>query len=523
MAGWVPWLTTDDGPIHQRLAAALRLDIEGGKVRPGVRLPTHRELARSLGTSIVTASRAYREAAEQGLVQGAVGRGTFVIAGGVQSSGSPGGRSRTHTPGEGRDAIGTGDVGGYGGLGSPAGPGGLGSPAGPGGYGSPAGPERPPGLGAGGRRAPGGRLGFVDLSANFVAAGAGDLGAAAAGGSAALMLGGLAYRYPPGGGGEHRAAGAAWARRGEWRPVADQVVVTSGAQHAILVTLAALARAGDPLFVEELTYPGVKAAARLLGLRLEAVPIDGEGLVPAALAARCAGGRGGSVFCQPSLHNPTSAVMSLARRREVVALARLHDLTLIEDGAYEFLLPGPLPPLAALAPERTCHITSGAKALLPGMRLGYLVAPEPLVPRLQAEVAASGLVAAPSLLDLATRWLRDGRARRLVEAKRREVARRQDVARTRLAGLDWASHQHSCHLWLTLPPPWQAAPFVEWARRRGVAVNAAPAFVAAPAASAPAAVRICLGAAAEARQLDAALAILADLLGAPPPPEDLVV
>ncbi len=503
MRGWTPWLAPEPGPLHQRLVAALRQDLAAGKLSRGTRLPTHRELARALGTSIVTASRAYREAAVQGLVQGTVGRGTYVTAATPQPG--PGGRALDGAGWE----LSVQPV-----LSARA------REVAP----DPPGPRLETGgaAAADGERSPAGQD-LVDLSANVIAVGAGELAMAAAGGGPETLWAGLRHRYPPGGGQEHRAAVAGWVRRAGWQPAASQVVVTSGAQHAILVALAALARAGDTLFVEALTYPGVKAAARMLGLRLAAVPIDGDGLVPAALADRCRGGRGGLVFCQPSLHNPTSAVMPLARRHALVEVARRLDLTLIEDAAYEFLLPEPLPPLAQLAPERTCHITSGAKALLHGLRAGFLVAPEPLVPRLQAEVAASGLVAAPSLLDLAAGWLRDGRAQRLVEAKRRAVALRQEIARARLTGFDWISHRLSCHLWLTLPPPWQTAALVEWARRRGVAVNAAPAFVADPEQAPPAAVRICLGAAAEPRQLDAALAILASLLSAPPPPEDLVV
>src|ERR1700687_3052142 len=82
MTMWQPRLTDAPGPLYRRVAAALREDVASGRLRPGTRLPTHRELARALKTTVVTASRAYREAAGWGLIRGEVGRGTFVLAAG---------------------------------------------------------------------------------------------------------------------------------------------------------------------------------------------------------------------------------------------------------------------------------------------------------------------------------------------------------------------------------------------------------------------------------------------------------
>ncbi|HYL06023.1 MAG TPA: PLP-dependent aminotransferase family protein [Thermoanaerobaculia bacterium] len=438
------------------MALALQEDVSAGRLQAGARLPTHRELARALKTTVVTASRAYREAADRGLVRGELGRGTFVApaAGGAPVS---------------------------------------------------AGPD------------------LIELTANFVTIRSGLPAAprpASAGGR--LFWEELERRYPPGGGAEHRSAGAAWVRRGTWAPRAAEVVVTSGAQHAILVALAALARPGGVVYAEALTYPGIKAAARTLGLELRAVAIDEQGLVPAALAEQCAGRQGGVLFCQPSLHNPTSAVMPEARRHELAALARQREMMVIEDAAYEFLLPDPPPALASLAPERTCYIVSCGKAFVPGLRVGYLISPEQLVPRLQAEVAATGLVAAPTLVDLATRWIVDGSASAIAAAKRREAQRRQEIAGAVLGAWKYASHPASSHLWLELPAPWSVGPFVEEARRRGVAVNPAAVFAADPAAT-PVAVRICLGPVAERDLLAEALARIAQILAAPPPPQEPVV
>jgi DNA-binding transcriptional MocR family regulator len=477
MTSWSPWLADIPGPFHRRLVAALQQDIAAGRLLPETRLPTHRALARALSTTVVTASRAYREAAALGLIHGTVGRGTFVAPRADAAAGTA-------------EDLAAASVAG-----------------------SPLAAEAAP---------------LLDLGANVIAAGADPAGTVPRPAVAALLWNGLAQRHPPGGASNHRAAGAAWLRRAGWEPRPAGIVATGGAQHAILVTLAALVRPGDRILVESLTYPGIRTAAQCLGLQLVPVPIDGDGLVPEALAALCAAGPAPSsppprlLLCQPSLHNPTSAVMPAERRRAIAAIARRHDLAIVEDCVYEFLLDDPPPPLAALAPERTCHIVSGSKALAQGLRLGYIAAPEPLVPALQAQIAATGLAASPSWLDLAAHWIATGAAHRLTTVKRQEARLRQQLARTCLHGLSWLSHPASSHLWLRLPPPWQAAAFVDQARRQGIAVNPAGPFAADPAA-APAAVRLCLGAVADRRQLEGALNRLAGLLAGPPPPEEPVV
>ena len=81
MNAWSPDLTQKQGPRYRAIADALSADLKSGRLQPGARLPTHRELARTLGVTVGTVSRAYAEAERRGLVQGEVGRGTFIRGG----------------------------------------------------------------------------------------------------------------------------------------------------------------------------------------------------------------------------------------------------------------------------------------------------------------------------------------------------------------------------------------------------------------------------------------------------------
>jgi DNA-binding transcriptional MocR family regulator len=449
-AGWVPRATEGAGPLYRRVADALQEEIASGRLVAGERLPTHRGLASSLGITVVTASRVYNEAARRGLIEGGVGRGTFVAT---------------------RAAVVVED--------------------------------QP----------------LVDLTASYIGMSAEVVGPEVAQAAAQLMWEQLPRRVPAGGAFEHRAAGAQWLSRDGFSPRPDQVVLTSGAQHGIVAALSALSRPSDTVYTEALTYPGIGAAARHLRLRLQPIPIDGEGLIPEELEARCKGASGGGVvYCQPTLQNPMSTVMSLERRQKLVAVARRCRLSLIEDNAYAFLCADAPLPLVALAPERTCSLFTCTKAFTIGLRVGFVVAPAPLVPRLEAEIAATCLLSTPSLVELVTRWILDGTAQRIVDAKRREVARRQEAVRRELADLVVRSHPSSSHLWLELPAPWRPAAVVDQARRNGVAISLSEPFIV-DQQGAPAAVRVCLGPVPERARLERALRTLGELLSSAPPPE----
>jgi DNA-binding transcriptional MocR family regulator len=142
---------------------------------------------------------------------------------------------------------------------------------------------------------------------------------------------------------------------------AEDVVLTYGAQNAMLLAAMALAGPGATILTEELTYYGIKTIAAHLNLRVHGVALDDDGLIPDALDAACRSSGAKLLYCIPTLQNPTTSIMPEARRREIVAIAARHDLTIVEDDVYGFLPEDAPPPLAALAPERTVYIASLSK------------------------------------------------------------------------------------------------------------------------------------------------------------------
>ena len=303
----------------------------------------------------------------------------------------------------------------------------------------------------------------------------------------------------------HRAAGAAWIGR-DTDPA--RVVVTAGTQHALFLAFAATTRPGDAVFVEELTYHGAKGVAALLGIRLEALPLDRYGLMPDALARACRGRVTPKVlYTVPSLHNPTGVVMPETRRREIAKIALAHGLTVIEDDVCGFLLEKTPSPIAAFAPDRTIFITGLGKALAPAMRVGYLTAPDALLARVQSALASTILFTSPVMGEMASTWIEDGTAARIVAQKRAEVQLRNRMARRILPHA--SGDARAPHLWVELPKRWTADAFAEEARRRRVRVAAAGSFAVRD--DAPRAIRVSIGAPLTIAELEQALQILAGI------------
>ncbi|MFH8682053.1 PLP-dependent aminotransferase family protein [Streptomyces lydicus] len=284
-----------------------------------------------------------------------------------------------------------------------------------------------------------------------------------------------------------RQAAAAHLARGGWAPDPGRLLFAGNGRQALAAALAALVPAGERLGVEALTYPVVKGIAARLGITLVPLAMDDDGLTPGALRA-AAPLR--AVYLQPTLHNPLGHTMPDARRAELAEVLAELDLYAIEDAIYGFLRDD-LPPLAARAPERTFVIDSLSKRLAPGLSLGFLTAPAGRTQDAAAALRSGTWTASRFALEAATRWLTDGTAAAVEEAKRSDAAARQRLVAERLAGFRVRADPHAYHCWWELPEPWRADTFVAAAARRGIAVTPAGAF-AVGSGHAPNAVRLAL-------------------------------
>ncbi|MBK8175927.1 MAG: PLP-dependent aminotransferase family protein [Rhodospirillales bacterium] len=446
MTNWLPDLTERSAPLYRGIADALAEDVGAGRLPPGARLPTHRDLAFALGVTVGTVSRAYAEAERRGLIGGEVGRGTFVRAPAAASMPGPG-ECAPELPAA---AVPAGAIGGL-----------AGPPA--------DGLERIAEEGFGER---------LDLSLNYPY----DAPIAAALRTAvqriddAALLATIGRYQPSNGMRAHREAGAAWLRRLGVGASAENVLIVPGCQGGLSTTFQALCRPKDVVLHEALTWPGLHATASAQGLHPVGVDIDDDGLIVEALDAACRTHHPRLLYTMPTLHNPTATVMSVARRQAVAEVAERHGVIILEDDVYGFLLDDPPPPIHRFAPNHGIYVTSLSKSVCPGLRIGYLLAPAALVPRLAHAVRTSMLMTSSIAAEVASQTIVSGAAAVAADAQRAEARARQRLAAEILGGLGFRSHPAAFHGWLPLPPNWRGGDFVAALLDRGVAVSAGATF-----------------------------------------------
>jgi DNA-binding transcriptional MocR family regulator len=440
---WLPNIDSRKGPVYRAIADAIDEDVQSGILRAGSRLPPHRDLADHLGVTVTTITRAYTEAARRGLINGHVGRGTFI---------------RGQEP---YDET-TGDTG------------------------------------------------VLDLSINVLMPDKEVANLAAHLFQRRVLPWTQLLGYAPKQGHlRHRQAMAAWLKQLGLTADPEHIVLTAGAQHGLTTTLASVLEPGDTLLTEELTYSGVRRIAQQMHLKVRGIPMDAEGLRPDALETASRSTRARVLYCMPRMQNPTSAVMSDRRRRQVAAIAEKYRLIVVEDDTYGFLSPERTP-LTPLIPQRALFVTSLSKSLFPGLRLGCVVAPPAFLDKIAGAVWTTMISTSPIGADLLSGWIEDGTAARIAEWKRHEGAARQIMAKRLLAGERYQTHPLSHHIWLSLPPRWSSDGFVAQARSRGVVLNASSEFAVGD--QHPKAVRLCLGTPRTRAGLEQALARVAECL-----------
>lgn len=400
-------MTASDQPRYLALVDAIADAIERGELKVGQRLPPQRRLAWALGLNPSTTQQAYREAAARHLVAGAVGRGTYVLAGSKEATLF---RLKRH---DAEQAV-------------------------------------------------------IDLSTNVpvVDPDNRDLQASLHR-LLELEQSGLLEHYL---GPEQllagRVHGARWLAERGLTLATDELLLCAGAQYALNCVLQSVCEDGEAVMVEALTAPGIKAACRQLRLPVHGVALDEHGLRPDELdrVTRASGAR--VLVITPTLHNPTSTCMDAARRQAIAEVVKRHQLLVIEDDVYGAL--SEQPPLYPLLGGRGILVTSLSKTVAAGLRVGWIVAQPSLLAQIEPHSQASHWSVSPLDLHIACQWIADGTAARRLAWNRQETAERWRLARSVLGAALLEDRQASPHVWLAAPAGAEA--LAADCRRRGVEV-----------------------------------------------------
>jgi len=493
MTIYTPSLKNRPGPKYRAIADAIQDDIHNRVLAVGEQLPTHRELAFQLAVTVGTVTRAYGELQRCGVIGGRVGRGTYVLSQNVAPDFHPPNHPDknqpifTITPLLNPDHL----------------------------------PDLPTGQNP--QQGHDNSATTIDLSMNRPPPGpeaealAETLGALSKSGNLSTLT-----QYNPAPGiRHHREAMASLLNTFGLEATADDLILTSGAQHAMAASAMAVLKSGDVMLTENYTYPGMTSLAAHLGVRLHPVAMDEYGLRTDALEAAILETGARVVYVMPVHQNPTTAVMNQDRLDAIAKIVKRNDMLVIEDDVYGFQPQDRLVPLAQLAPEHTIYINGFAKSISPGLRVGFIKSPKALFASLTRAVQITGWMTPPLMGEIAARWITSGVAQQIIAWHRAEMIARNRMAADILQNFTFAAKPESLHMWMDLPDGHGADNTIHKLAGRGVFLAGPESFITTQ-PSVPRTLRLCLGAPPTRERLRTALVQVRDVLSAQPGQAPLV-
>jgi len=260
---------------------------------------------------------------------------------------------------------------------------------------------------------------------------------------------------------------------------AEDILIANGSQQGIDLIFRAFLDPGDPVVVEEPTYTGARSVLHSLGARPVGVAVDEEGIRTDLLEAALERHRPRLIYVQPTFHNPTTTVLSEARRRELLSLAaRFRCLIVEDDWAGDLRFEGTeLPTLHAQdGGRRVIYVSTFSKKLLPGLRVGWVAAPPAVLERLITlkqieDCGTSPLVQAALHAFLAAGGLGTHLRRARPAYRERRDAMLHALTRHFPRGAAWAKPVGGLFVWVTLPEGVDSGDLLVDARARGVLFN----------------------------------------------------
>ena len=446
-------------PLARQIQAYFERLIRERQLVAGMKLPATRELARDLGVNRATVALAYEELVAAGLARAHVGQGTFVASRREPAAAARSTAPRTATP-----------------------------------------------------RAPVDWSALLSRSARVIAADDGYRPLAASGAGLISFAGGMpdsalfptdAFRrvlnqvvrddgaallqyYPAGGYPPLRRYIASYLLRFGVEARPDEILIVNGSQQGFDLVGRTFIDPGDSVAIEQPTYPRAMQVLRAFGAELLAVPWDADGPRAEVFGRVLARHAPKLFYCQPTGHNPTGLTMSAARARDLLAAASEFQVPIVEDGFDGNLYYGrrPATPLKALDRDGlVIYVGTFSKVLFPGLRLGWVVAPPPVIERLEAAKQLTDLHTSALIQAAVHRFCERRLFERHVSRATTEYARRRSALLTALArrmppGVTWTEPAGGFSLLLTLPPGHDARAVLDEAVSRGVAFTPGDVFFA---------------------------------------------
>lgn len=446
---WKPTIQDRTAPIYTQLAKQLAQDIQAGILKPGDKLPPQRELADYLDLHLSTVTRVYKLCEERGLICAKVGQGTFVSSDVTVSD-------TLLYPDESFDWIQLGTV-------------------------------LPP---------DNGNQRVIEFIKEIL--------------SQPDIRNFLEYGSPSG---THtqRTNFSRWVESIGITTTPENVLLATGGQNALCATLLGLFSPGDRIGTSPLSFSGLKAISKMIGIQLVPLP-EKDGLLQCDMLEQfCRHENLKGLYFVPEQHNPTTYTMSTEERKQISGIAKRLGIIIIEDAVNRMLSSGDHPSLFSFAPDNTVYIFSTSKFLSPGLRVAYLLVPEQYKERLENALYNMNLMVSPFCAEIVNRIFNSELLDYLIAAKKRELIGRDAIVNTHFGDLPIRGEPTCNFRWLMLPEQWSGQAFENAAKGVGVQVFCAERFSIGNIVP-PKAVRICISAPKTRTELNSGLQRIERLL-----------
>ncbi len=255
----------------------------------------------------------------------------------------------------------------------------------------------------------------------------------------------------------------------------ERVLVTNGSMQADAFLFEALVSPGDAVIVERPTYDRTLLSLRQRGADVRQVELEPDGIDVAALErVLVAGARPKLAHIIPNFQNPAGYTLSAAKRERLLELAGEHDFVVFEDDPYVALrfAGEAAPTMLSMNPDRVVYASSFSKTVCPGIRVGYLVGPEPLIAQVQK--LAVGAYISPNMVaqGIVNEFCRSGLIQSSIETVKRALRERAETLCTalerELPGARFVAPEGGYFLWVDFPRGTDVEALFTAALERGV-------------------------------------------------------
>jgi Transcriptional regulators containing a DNA-binding HTH domain and an aminotransferase domain (MocR family) and their eukaryotic orthologs len=236
-------------------------------------------------------------------------------------------------------------------------------------------------------------------------------------------------------------------------PEHSQLISLPSGNNALYCVLSFFRSITEHIAIEPTTFPGFKMGAASMNYQFHIIATDEEGMLPEALAEHLKTGKSKLIYLQPTIHNPTCNVMSLARRQAIAEVVRaFEDVYILEDDAYRFLHPDPPPSFLTIFPERTMHVHSMSKPFNPMLRAAYLAAPKGLLQGIENLVQLTSSGTSQLFTDFSLYLMKGELLKGIIRDKQQAAQALQEKIRQIFNGLSYKTFPSSYHIWLKADP-----------------------------------------------------------------------